>query len=90
MAAYAPYWPGVRLSGFSVGAPVRNAVGNRPGVGASRVDNGAPPGVTMYPVSTTMSVCEGAPAGSSGWRTLQKKYLCFVSANNEWTCGASS
>ena len=90
MAAYGPYWYGVRLSGFSVGGPIRNTVSTRPGVGAMRVNTGAPPGATMYPVSTTMSVCEGAPAGSSSWRTSQKRYLCFVSANNEWTCGASS
>lgn len=90
MAAYGPYWYGVRLSNFSVGAPIRNGVGTLPGGGASRVNNGAPVGATMYPVSTTMSVCEGAPAGSSAWRTSNKKYLCFVSASNEWTCGASN
>jgi hypothetical protein len=90
MGAYGRYWYGVRLSGLSVGAPIRNSVSNRPGVGAVRVNSGAPPNAVMYPVSTTMSVCEGAPAGSSTWRTSQKKYLCFVSSNNEWTCGASN
>jgi hypothetical protein len=90
MAAYKPYWYGVRLTNFSVGAPIRNRVTVRPGVGAVRVNNGAPVDALMYPVSTTMGVCEGAPNGSSSWRTSQKKYLCFVSANNEWTCGASS
>lgn len=90
MGAYGRFWYGVRLSDFSVGAPVRNTVSNRPGAGAVRVNTGAPVNALMYPVSTTMSVCEGAPAGSSAWRTSQKKYLCFVSANNEWTCGASN
>ncbi len=90
MGAYGNYWYGVRLTNFTVGAPIRNGVGTLPGGGASRVNNGAPVGATMYPVSTTMSVCDGAPAGSSAWRTSDKKYLCFVSASKEWTCAASN
>jgi hypothetical protein len=90
MAAYGPYWYGVRFDAFQVGAPIRNSVGVRAGQGANRVTNGAPPGATLYPVTTTVSVCEGAPTASSGWRTRQSKYYCFVSANNEWTCGATN
>lgn len=90
MGAYGNYWYGVKLDGFAVGTPVRNTVSVVPGVGATRVTNGAPPGATLYPVSTTMSVCDGAPGGSSSWRTSQKKYFCFVSKENEWTCGATS
>jgi hypothetical protein len=90
MAAYGRFWYGVRLADFNVGAPITNSVGRLRGGGASRVNNGAPVGARMYPVSTMMSVCDGAPSGSSFWRTSTKKYLCFVSANNEWTCGASN
>lgn len=90
MAAYGNYWYGVKLDGFTVGSPVRNTVSVVPGIGATRVTNGAPPNATLYPVSTTMSVCDGALSGSSSWRTSQKKYFCFVSANNEWTCGATN
>lgn len=90
MGAYGRFWYGVRLTGFSVGAPIRNVVSVKPGVGAMRVNTGAPPAALMYPVSTTMSVCDGAPNGGSSWRTSAKKYLCFVSAADEWTCGASS
>lgn len=89
MQAYGPYWYGVQLSNFTVGAPVRNTVGMN-NTGANRVTNGAPVGATLYPVSTTMSVCEGAPTSSSAWRTSQKKYFCFVSKDNEWTCGATN
>ncbi|HEX8580593.1 MAG TPA: hypothetical protein VF655_13495 [Allosphingosinicella sp.] len=90
MGVYGPYWYGVRLDGFTVGAPIRNTVSVQPGVGATRVSNGAPPNALLYPVTTTMSVCEGAPTSSSAWRTSKKKYLCFVSKDNEWTCGVSS
>ncbi len=90
MGAYGRFWYGVRLTNFSVGAPIRNTTGTLAGGGASRVDNGAPAGAMLYPVTTTMSVCDGAPAGSSAWRTSNKKYMCFVSASNEWTCGASN
>jgi hypothetical protein len=90
MGAYGNFWYGVKLTNFSVGAPIRNTVGTLPGGGASRVNNGAPVNATMYPVSTTMSVCDGAPSGSSSWRTSSKKYLCFVSASSEWTCAASN
>jgi hypothetical protein len=90
MGAYGPYWYGVQLDSFQVGAPIVNRVGTLPGQGASRVSNGAPVNAKLYPVSTRMSVCEGAPSGSSAWRTSQKKYFCFVSKNNEWTCGATN
>lgn len=90
MGSYGRGWYGVKLSNFRVGAAIRNTVTNRPGVGAVRVNTGAPVNAVMYPVSTTMTVCEGWPGGSGSWRTSDKKYLCFVSANNEWTCGASS
>lgn len=90
MGSYGRGWYGVILADFKVGSPVRNGVGQLPGGGASRVNNGAPVGATMYPVSTTMTVCEGWPSGSGSWRTSAKKYLCFVSANREWTCGASN
>jgi hypothetical protein len=89
MGAYGKFWYGVKLDAFTVGAPVRNSVSVGPG-GATRVSNGAPPNAMLYPVGTTMSVCEGAPTSSSAWRTSQKKYLCFVSKDNEWTCGASN
>lgn len=90
MGAYGPFWYGVRFDAFQVGAPIRNSVGVRAGAGANRVTNGAPAGATLYPVTTTVSICEGAPTASSAWRTRQSRYYCFVSANNEWTCGATN
>lgn len=83
-------WYGVTLDNFRVGAPIINRVSNQPGVGAVRVNTGAPVNAVMYPVSTTMAVCEGTPTWSGSFRTSNKKYLCFVSKDNEWTCGASS
>ena len=88
MAAYGPYWYGVEFESFSVGAPIRNAVSNVPGAGASRVSNGAPPNTALYPVTSVHRVCEGAPSGGSPWRRDEKKYYCFVSKDREWTCGA--
>jgi hypothetical protein len=91
MAAYGPYWYGVAIDSFSLGSPIRNAVSVRPGVGATRVNNAAPPNATLYPVSAAVRVCEGAPAGSSSWRKSGNgKYMCFVSKDNEWTCGSSN
>ena len=81
-----PYWYGVTFESFSVGAPIKNTVSNQPGVGAVRVNNGAPPNATMYPVTSRHVVCEGAPTSSERYR-VQSKYLCFVSRDNEWTCG---
>jgi len=89
MGAYGPYWYGVRLDNFTVGAPIRNRVSAGSG-GATRVTNGAPPNATLYPVSTTMSVCEGAPSGSLTWRTSGKKYFCFITKENEWRCAATN
>ena len=88
MAAYGPYWYGVEFDSFSVGSPVRNVVSNVPGVGATRVTNGAPPNATLYPVASVHRVCEGAPSGGASWRRDDKKYYCFVSKEHEWTCGA--
>ncbi len=89
MGAYGPYWYGVTFESFEVGAPIRNAVGRTPGGAASRVNNGAPVGALMYPVSSRHVVCEGAPT-SAERRRVSVKYLCFVSKANEWTCGADS
>lgn len=86
MGAYGPFWYGVTFERFTVGAPIRNAVGQAPGGGATRVNNGAPAGATMYPVSSQHIVCEGAPT-SAERRRVVSNYLCFVSKNNEWTCG---
>lgn len=81
----APYWYGVTFEQFTVGSSQRNAVSNVNGR-ALRVNEGAPPNVTMYPVSSVHVVCEQSP-GQSERRRVESRYLCFVSANNEWTCG---
>lgn len=88
MAAYPPYWYGVEFESFTVGAPIRNTVSNVPGVGATRVTNGAPPNATLYPVTSVHRVCEGAPSGGEPWRRDSKRYYCFVTKEHEWTCGA--
>ena len=85
MATRAPYWYGVTFEKFSVGSSVRNSVSNVAGR-ALRVNEGAPPNVTMYPVSSVHVVCEQSP-GQSERRRVESRYLCFVSASNEWTCG---
>jgi hypothetical protein len=85
MATRAPYWYGVTFEKFSVGSSQRNAVSNVAGR-ATRVNEGAPPNVTMYPVSSVHVVCEQSP-GQAERRRVESRYLCFVSANNEWTCG---
>jgi hypothetical protein len=86
MQTRAPYWYGVTFERFSVGAPIRNTVGAVPGAGAMRVNTGAPPNAAMYPVSSTYVVCEQSP-GQAERRRIVNTHLCFVSRNNEWTCG---
>lgn len=86
MGTRAPYWYGVTFEAFSVGPPVRNVVSQVPGVGAMRVNTGAPPNVTMYLVKSRYVVCEQSP-GQAERRRIVNSHYCFVSKENEWTCG---
>ncbi len=86
MATRAPYWYGVTFEKFTVDRTQRNVVTNVPGRGATRVNEGAPANATMHPVSSVHVVCEQSP-GQAARRRVVSRYLCFVSANNEWTCG---
>ncbi|RYY27549.1 MAG: hypothetical protein EOP62_05975 [Sphingomonadales bacterium] len=85
MAERAPYYYGVTFEAFKTGAPIRNTVSNQPGVGAVRVNSGAPVNALMYPVSSTYVVCEQSP-GQAERRRIVNSHYCFVSAVNEWIC----
>ncbi len=85
MEERAPYWYGVTFEAFKMGAPIRNTVGNQPGVGAVRVNSGAPVNAMMYPVSSTYVVCEQSP-GQAERRRIVNSHYCFVNEVKEWIC----
>ena len=78
---------GVSFEHFSVGRPIRNTVSNQPGVGAVRVNNGAPVGAVMYPVQSRHVVCEQGGTNVAR-RRVEADYYCFVSRDEEWTCAS--
>lgn len=86
METRAPYWYGVTFESFTVGPVIVNTVSNVPGVGATRVSNGAPPNAKLWPVSSKHVVCEQSP-GQAARRRVESRYYCFVSKDNEWSCG---
>ncbi|MDP3241888.1 MAG: hypothetical protein Q8M69_15810, partial [Reyranella sp.] len=77
----------VGFESFSVGAPIINTVSVQPGIGAVRVNNGAPPNATMYPVVSRHIVCEQGGT-SVERRRVEGDYYCFVSKDEEWTCAS--
>ena len=78
---------GVAFEHFSVGRPIRNTVSNQPGVGAVRVNNGAPVGAMMYPVQSRHVVCEQGGTNVER-RRVEADYYCFVSRDQEWICAS--
>ncbi len=87
MRATSTFQIGVTFEQFTVGRPVRNTVSNQPGVGAVRVNNGAPPGATMYPVQSRHVVCEQGGTNVER-RRVESDYYCFVTRDQEWTCAS--
>ena len=87
MRATATFLIGVTFEQFSVGGPIRNTVSNRPGVGAVRVNEGAPVGATMYPVVSRHVVCEQGGSNVER-RRVESDYYCFVTRDQEWTCAS--
>jgi hypothetical protein len=85
MQATATFRIGVTFEQFSVGSPIRNTVSNRPGVGAVRVNEGAPVGATMYPVVSRHVVCEQGGSNVER-RRIESDYYCFVTRDQEWAC----
>ncbi len=78
---------GVTFEQFTVGKSIRNAVSNQPGVGAVRVNNGAPVGAVMYPIQSRHVVCEQGGTNVER-RRVEADYYCFVSRDEEWTCAS--
>jgi hypothetical protein len=85
MQATSTFQIGVTFEQFSVGSPVRNTVSNQPGVGAVRVNEGAPVGAMMYPIVSRHVVCEVAGSNVER-RRIESDYYCFVSKEKEWIC----
>jgi hypothetical protein len=85
MRATSTFHIGVTFEQFRVGSPIRNTVSNQPGVGAVRVNNGAPVGALMYPVQSRHVVCEQGGINVER-RRVESDYYCFVSRDQEWTC----
>lgn len=77
---------GVQFEQFRVGAPIRNVVRLVPGVGARRLNDGAPVDAMMYPVASTYTVCEAYP-GSGGRSRYINTHYCFVDRDDGWACG---
>lgn len=85
MRSTATFHIGVTFEKVSVGSPIRNTVSNQPGIGAVRVNNGAPVGAMMYPVQSRHVVCEQGGTNVER-RRVEGDYYCFVTRDQEWTC----
>jgi hypothetical protein len=83
----APLKVGVSFLEFEMRKPFTNIVRVVTGVGAQRINDAAPPNVTIYPVFSKHIVCEQYRD-----RTLRKqvenKYACFKNKDGAWVCGA--
>jgi len=88
MQAYDHWYYGVEFYSFAVGDPINNDITIDPAQGALLTSFGAPPNVTLYPVTTTFRVCEKESASSYAERFHDSTYLCFPK-DGEWTCGVS-
>lgn len=84
----APLRVGVTFEAFRMDSPVVNTVSNVPGVGATRVTNGAPPNASLVPVSSRHIVCEQYRDGVQK-RRVESDYFCFKSAAGDWACGGT-
>ncbi len=80
-----PLETGITFLSFQMGAAFKNTVGNLPGQGASRINNGAPVNATIYPVKTKYVICKKFKDGVS--RSLHDETMnCFKNREGEWTC----
>ena len=80
-----PVETGIAFLTFQIGAAFKNTVGNLPGQGASRINNGAPVNATIYPVKTKYVLCKKYKDGVS--RSLHDEEMhCFKNKEGEWTC----
>jgi hypothetical protein len=82
-------WTGVTFEAFSVGAPIKNKITMRPGVGPERVTDAAPVDTALYPVRATYVLCHQYSSGPERTRIKTGNY-CFVSRTGKWACGTDS
>jgi len=84
-APSAPADIGVSFQTFQLGTSFTNTVSNVPGIGATRISNGAPVNATLYPVKAKFIVCEKFPSGIR--RSLHdEEVVLFKDKNGQWTC----
>jgi hypothetical protein len=84
----APLRVGVLFVSFQVDQSYKNIVRNRPGVGAQRINDAAPPNATIYRVKSKHVVCEEYRDGLQR-REVTSDYDCFKNRDGEWACGSS-
>jgi hypothetical protein len=84
----APLRVGVLFVSFQVDQSYKNIVRNRPGVGAQRINDAAPPNATIYRVKSKHVVCEEYRDGIQR-REVTSDYDCFKNRDGEWACGSS-
>jgi hypothetical protein len=85
LSVNSPLETGVAFLVFEMNPSFKNTVGNLPGQGASRVNNGAPVGATIYPVKTKFVVCKKYKDGVSRFMHDETMH-CFKNKEGEWTC----
>jgi hypothetical protein len=84
----APSRVGVNFLEFKALTPYKNTVRIDPGRGALRINDAAPPNVTIYPVKSVHIVCEVYTTGTTRYK-VESEYDCFVDRHGEWACGSS-
>jgi hypothetical protein len=80
-----PLETGIAFLTFEMGASFKNTVGNLPGQGASRINNGAPVNATVYPVKTKFVICKKYRDGVSRFMHDETMH-CFKNKEGKWTC----
>lgn len=76
---------GITFLTFQMGVAFKNTVGNLPGQGTSRINNGAPVNAAIYPVKTKYVLCKKYKEGVS--RSMYDEEMhCFKNKEGEWTC----
>jgi hypothetical protein len=80
-----PLETGIAFLTFEMGTAFKNTVGNLPGQGVSRINNGAPVNALIHPVKTKFVTCRKYATGVSRFMHDETMH-CFKNKEGEWTC----
>jgi hypothetical protein len=83
----APLRVGVQFLSLQIDKSYTNVVRNVAGVGAQRINDAAPPNVTIYRVKSKHIVCDEYRDGVQR-REVTSDYDCFKNRDGEWVCGS--